>query len=469
MSTACPNNSNSKIIPRHVKWGLSALLVLFIAIPPLFFIPGSFKGRWIFTEYREAKLAAVTVLFWTLASFYYLFLAWKRVNIDSKLLKEPTLWFLCFLSVYSLFSILWAPVKEAVLYESLQWMTLTFMYVVLTGMFFQEPAWARLALIAMTGTFWVVTAIGLFQMHVDIPFLRPIPGTRFGSTFGAKNTCFLSVASQFFLLCFMYWVTILRKRKILCAIFGLCVIVEFIYIAISLSRTSYAAMSIGFLTLMVISGALAKNKVLFLKRAMGIVIVLLMAIATIYYGFPAQWHRMSYRVSKRIVPLLSRPKTYLFQTSRGQVILDSLEMIKDHPLGVGAGNWIFEYPLYRNRLNVRAFNKRIQITRVHNDYIQYLAELGFPGFLALFGLIGIQFKKLTCFMRQKSLPYSKEDSKEDKILAVLLCSQFAAVCVMLLFSFYLEFPYRKFLFVFLITLIYSLTRNEERRKGLFQS
>ena len=464
MSTVCPNNSNSKIIPRHVKWGLSALLVLFIAIPPLFFIPGSFKGRWIFTEYREAKLAALTVLFWALASFYSLFLALKRINIDFKPLKEPTLWFLCFLCIYSLFSILWAPVKEAALYESLQWITLTFMYVVLTTMFLQEPAWARLALMALTGTFLVVTAIGLVQMHVNIPFLRPIPGTRFGSTFGAKNTCFLSVASQFFLLYFTCWVAILRKKKFLGIILGLCVILEFIYIAISLSRTSYAAMSIGFLTLMVISGALSKNKVLFLKRSMGIALVMLMAIATIYYGFPAQWHLMSNRVSKRIIPLLSRPDTYLFQTSRGQVILDSLEMIKDHPLGVGAGNWIFEYPLYRNRLNVRAFNRRKQITRVHNDYIQYLAELGFPGFLALFGLIGIQFKKLICFMRQKSLSYSKE----DKILAVLLCSQFTAVCVMLLFSFYLEFPYRKFLFVFLITLIYFLTCNEERRKELYQ-
>ncbi len=412
----------------------------------------------------EAKLAAVTVLFWALASFYCLFLAWKRINVESTSLKEPTLWSLCFLCIYSLFSILWAPVKEAALYESLQWMTLTFMYVILTAMFFQEPGWAKLALIALTGTFLVVTAIGLVQMHVNIPFLKPIPGTRFGSTFGAKNTCFLSVASQFFLLCFICWVAILQKKKFLGVILGLCVIIEFIYIAISLSRTSYAAMSMGFLTLMVISGAMSKNKVLFLQRAMGLAIVIVMAIAAIYYGFPAQWHRMSNRVSKRIIPLLSRPGTYLFQTSRGQVILDSLEMIKDHPLGVGAGNWIFEYPLYRNRLNVRAFNRRKQITRAHNDYIQYLAELGFPGFLALFGLIGIQYKKLIYFMRQKSLPYSKE----DKILAMLLCSQFTAVCVMLLFSFYLEFPYRKFLFVFLITLIYSLTRNEERKKGLHQ-
>ncbi|MCP4624407.1 MAG: O-antigen ligase family protein, partial [bacterium] len=55
-----------------------------------------------------------------------------------------------------------------------------------------------------------------------------------------------------------------------------------------------------------------------------------------------------------------------------------IEMIKDRPvLGLGPGGFQFFYPAYTNRVQVDlAFDKKKQIRRVHNDFLQLGAELG---------------------------------------------------------------------------------------------
>ncbi len=49
---------------------------------------------------------------------------------------------------------------------------------------------------------------------------------------------------------------------------------------------------------------------------------------------------------------------------------------KDHPLGIGLGN----YPVYQVH-----FSSNTRVLDAHNDYIQYLTECGWPGFVALLG------------------------------------------------------------------------------------
>lgn len=88
-------------------------------------------------------------------------------------------------------------------------------------------------------------------------------------------------------------------------------------------------------------------------------------------------------------------------------------MIYDHPLmGVGLGNFKLIYPLYHHIVKDKkidlppflaflkkdwSFSETNQLTRVHNDHLQMLAELGVLGFLpyaAMFFLFGCMFRKL---------------------------------------------------------------------------
>jgi O-antigen ligase len=60
---------------------------------------------------------------------------------------------------------------------------------------------------------------------------------------------------------------------------------------------------------------------------------------------------------------------------------NSFEMIKDKPLlGFGPGNFRLFYPQYTYKAaRDRFFDKKKQIRRVHNDYIQTAVEVGLPG------------------------------------------------------------------------------------------
>jgi len=64
--------------------------------------------------------------------------------------------------------------------------------------------------------------------------------------------------------------------------------------------------------------------------------------------------------------------------SRLDIWRDSLVILKDHPFGIGLGNFKQLYPVY----NVSRISD-IRFLYAHNDYLQLLIEAGIPGFLAL--------------------------------------------------------------------------------------
>jgi len=423
----------------------------FIIIPPLIFIPGNFRGHWTFTQYREPKLASLLILFWGMATYFWYSLLKDYKKQLKQIVQSLTFLLLCLLSVYSLASALWSEVPEAALYEGVQWITFTFMFCIFSCLF-TEQKWLSLAIYSIIGIFGIVTIIGLTQTFIDIPFLKPIPGTTIGSTFGSKNVCFLSLVSQFFLLIFVFWESTYKKQIIFVAATGIIILLEIAYILISLSRTTYAAIMIGLFSLFLILFFISsRNKrILVIKSSIIIGLGLCIISLLVCNIYPQKWHHVKIRISKGIIPLIVNPTSYFYKTARGQVIHDSFAMIKDNPFGVGAGNWIFKYPLYHHSIKKKSFNKKTQIQRVHNDYIQYLAELGIPGFAAFMGLIIWQFVKLLHI-----LLHHDQINIYTKAFNICLLSQLMAVCVMLFFSFYLEFPYRKFLFVFLLTLIYN--------------
>ena len=76
-------------------------------------------------------------------------------------------------------------------------------------------------------------------------------------------------------------------------------------------------------------------------------------------------------------------------TYRFEVWSQTLNMIKDYPMGVGAGNWQIELANYSDGITTPDAFKRVFFAQPHNDFLWSFAETGIAGglvFLSIFGL-----------------------------------------------------------------------------------
>jgi O-antigen ligase len=77
-------------------------------------------------------------------------------------------------------------------------------------------------------------------------------------------------------------------------------------------------------------------------------------------------------------PIIERFLQISEDNSRIDIWRDSLVIVKDHPLGIGLGNFKDVFPVY-NASNI----SDTRYLYAHNDYLHLLIEAGIPGFLAL--------------------------------------------------------------------------------------
>ena len=196
MSARSPNNPS--------KWAdrsLNLTLFLLFFIPPLVFIPGRFQGKWIFVNYLEPKLAAIQVLAWLFLTVFW-WIVWKdplRRNRLLAVIKDRWTWLLVAFILYLCWTARQVLVIEAAFYELAQYWTLLNLYIVLVVLW-QEKTYMRTTLMAISASFVIVTAIGLYQLWQPISFLIPISGPKNPSTMGYKNPAALAVLGQIFLL-----------------------------------------------------------------------------------------------------------------------------------------------------------------------------------------------------------------------------------------------------------------------------
>lgn len=79
--------------------------------------------------------------------------------------------------------------------------------------------------------------------------------------------------------------------------------------------------------------------------------------------------------------------------ARGRLIVwkHTLEMVLDHPLGVGLGGWQYEYPRY-DKGDWISSNAAPQ--RPHNDFLWILSETGLPGLVCYMWILCVLFKSV---------------------------------------------------------------------------
>jgi O-antigen ligase len=84
---------------------------------------------------------------------------------------------------------------------------------------------------------------------------------------------------------------------------------------------------------------------------------------------------------------------------RVPVAKDTLQIVRDYPLtGAGAGSFASVFPMYDDGDTGFLFWKH-----AHNDYLQFAAEFGLPGFLMLSGIVLLSaWMAITAQFRRRS-------------------------------------------------------------------
>jgi O-antigen ligase len=157
----------------------------------------------------------------------------------------------------------------------------------------------------------------------------------------------------------------------------LCIVVMLLALLLSRSRGGISGGFIGFLTFILLSRSAAK------KLPLGFWI-----ISSAMFGLI-----LLYGIKIGFDPIIERFMLIGGGDSRLSIWRDSLVIAKDHPFGIGLGNFKHVFPVY-NISNI----SEIRYLYAHNDYLQLLVEAGIPGFLALvsgfFYFLGKSVKKI---------------------------------------------------------------------------
>jgi len=136
--------------------------------------------------------------------------------------------------------------------------------------------------------------------------------------------------------------------------------------------------------------------------------------------------------------------------SRTDIWRDSLMIIKDHPLGIGLQSYEQVMPVY-NSLGPPG----IKFTHAHNDYLELLAEAGWPGFLALVGGFYVFLGRSIWKIKK----YGKDIDAERFFIGIGACCGLISIAFHSLFDFNLQIPSNLLYFVVLVVILRSCLWN----------
>lgn len=138
--------------------------------------------------------------------------------------------------------------------------------------------------------------------------------------------------------------------------------------------------------------------------------------------------------------------------------LNTIEMIKDRPwLGLGLGNHKVFYPIYHRKAEIDPmFGITLQLSKVHNDFLQAFAELGVAG-IVLLGWMGLAWMKTT--MR---LMASRYDS-DIRLLIIGITLAMVGLFVNALFSFPFQRAVPPFSFMIFMGVLSSFNAGDSRQ------
>lgn len=403
------------------------LLLAAVALPALAFSWGREEGEIAFVIYREPKLVAAAILGW-------LFLAvrlwtWRSdPAIPAALkatLRRPQVVALGAWLAYLATTGAWVRVPENFLYELSQYVLNAGLVLVLLVWTQKRPAVAGVVRAGLVASLGLVTAVGLVQAVVPMRVLTPIHpeiGAVNPSFMGYKNPAALAVLGQLFLLAELVFRSSLRPRRR--AGLALLLFVELGYLVSLGSRASYVALAVAVAFLVLLRLA-RRPSLRTLATGAGFLAVFALAL----------WvHPPIRERAATLFPYLASPQAYL-QSDRGTYFLNTLNMARHRPFGVGLGDWQTQYPVYRRYHREVAFSDETQVRRAHSDHVQLLGESGWPGLL-LWGALLVILVGST----------AREYLRSGRAPPLFASAQLVAFTVAMAGDYLLELPYNKLQF-----------------------
>ncbi len=421
--------------------GLKVLLAAAVVLPALFYRVATYHGDVVAVLYREPKKDAISILCWLLA-LGFLVLLGKQIDSHrlSAVIKDPSVVALSVLLGYFGLTRLWVTVPENWGYEMSQYTLLYLLLLVLlawTTITPTIPSVVRNTLILSVGVVAVIGVIQSFYPGIAPAAINPFGEVGNPSLMGYKNPAALSVMAQIFILAGAAFS--LKDRRVgLKRLLGILLVAELVYLVSLQSRTAYLSLALG-------STALAGLWPLTSRGALRRLTVVL-AVGTLVVLGSLAVNPQALEKAKSVVHHLRSPRAYL-DSDRGTYLINTLNMVKFNPFGVGLGDWQTMYPVYRKVNPNTAFDEKFQVRRAHSDHVQILGEAGWPGLILWSAFL------VTVVSRTAMTAVRRKDQN-----SAFLTAQLVAIVAAMGTDFYTEIPYNKFQFFLLVFLAVSRTR-----------
>jgi len=140
---------------------------------------------------------------------------------------------------------------------------------------------------------------------------------------------------------------------------------------------------------------------------------------------------------------------------RIEIWRDAWRILKDHPLGIGLGNFSVLYPLYQVQITAP-----VKYSHAHNDILQMAIEGGLPAWVCLWS--GFCYFLIRSMKRVRNL--RGQDNSAGYFLAAGGISGLSAAAVQSFFDFSLQIPSNAFYLVVLLVLVQVVTKSPVEKR-----
>ena len=289
----------------------------------------------------------------------------------------------------------------------------------------------------------LVSSIGLLQYYFNdnvfiqnLFFQKASPAATFVNKNMASHFMVMTLPISFILFLF-------ANKKLSVVLYSAAFFMGAWYVLYIQARQAYLAVMVEFLVLVLFFGLdFWKNKLhatacnLDFTKFKLIVAVIVVALLVVVSNLTNQgW-------TKNDSEKLNKLATINIEggSSRIPLWVNTFEMVKDYPLtGVGVNQWSEHYPLYYDKVvKDVAFNEKTRLKRVHNEYIETLANVGIIGYSFLLWALFYIIRYIMITLK------SVDNESRSIVLAVALGMVGFAVVA------FFSFPIQSYLPVFIL-------------------
>jgi len=386
-----------------------------------------------------------------------LWVMWALVKAEIKVSRNPVYLIAAAFVGWSFSSLLWAHNRYDAFYSAVHWATCGAVFFAVSTVLYQDKWTHRiLAAVSVAGTGVVFLGLGQHFFKLNwVPVVRP-PAAAFANA---------NMASQYVVIVLPIFLCLgFYKRK---SFTGYTAWIVAALSALFIFYTKTRASGVA------IACALIWTVLILLRRKYkaGLIWKVVFIVMTTFTLIAATWIMAGitkrnvietaggsawYRIERKIIETVGGSAWYRIVVWR-----NSFEMFKTKPLqGFGAGGFKIFYPAYTQKQEKDlAFDKKKQIRRVHNDYLQTAAELGITGVLLF---IAVPLYGL--FMAWR-LIFNNDKSPPDIFLVTGISSGIVAFMATALFSFPLQRSMPLlivFIYLGILTVLYNGSFADEK-------